>query len=68
MKILLVRPRPEKETIGLQHVMVVEPMELEVLGALIRPQDQAIIIDMIIEKKSIEYYISKHQPDMVGLT
>ena len=68
MKILLVRPRPEKETIGLQHVMIVEPMELEVIGALVRPQDQVIIVDMIIEKRSIEYYIKKHQPDMVGLT
>ena len=31
MKLLLIRPRPEKETIGLQHVMIVEPLELAVL-------------------------------------
>jgi hypothetical protein len=31
MKILFVRPKPSKETIGLQHVMIVEPLELEVL-------------------------------------
>ncbi len=29
--VLLIRPKPHNETIGLQHVMVVEPLELEYL-------------------------------------
>ena len=48
MKILMIRPRPEEETIGLQHVMIVEPMELEVLGALRRDHDEVVVVDMII--------------------
>ena len=29
MRILLIRPKPHKETIGLQNVMICEPLELE---------------------------------------
>jgi len=36
MKILMVRPRPTSRTIGLQHLMIVEPLELEVLASLKR--------------------------------
>ncbi len=68
MKILLVRPRPDKETIGLQHVMIVEPLELEVLATLINHDDQAVIIDMILEKRPIEFFIRKEQPDLFCVT
>ncbi len=68
MKILFVRPRPAKETIGLQHVMIVEPLELEVLASLINPDDTALIIDMILEKKSIEYFIDREKPDILCIT
>ena len=68
MKLLLIRPRPEKETIGLQHVMIVEPLELEVLGACKRKQDTAVIVDMIIEKGTIEQFLSIHQPDVLCIT
>jgi len=66
MKIMLVRPRPEKETIGLQHVMLVEPLELEVLAASCN--ELCVIVDMILEKKSIEYFIRKEKPDMIAIT
>ena len=68
MKILFVRPRPSPETIGLQHVMLVEPLELEVLASLISPDDRACIIDMILEKKSIEYFIKREKPDILCIT
>jgi len=68
MKLLLIRPRPEKETIGLQHVMIVEPLELEILGACKRKQDTALIIDMILEKGSIEQYLFIHKPDVLCIT
>ena len=58
MKILLIRPRPHRETIGLQHVMICEPLELEyIAGNIERPEAQVEIIDMIIEKKPLEYFI-----------
>lgn len=68
MKILMIRPRPEAETIGLQHVMIVEPMELEVLGALRRDHDEVVIVDMILEKKPLEHFLVLHDPDMVCVT
>lgn len=68
MKLLLIRPRPEKETIGLQHIMIVEPLELEILGAVKRKCDTAVIADMILQKKPIEYFLSVHQPDVICVT
>ena len=68
MKILLIRPRPHRETIGLQHVMICEPLELEyIAGNIERAEAQVEIIDMIIEKKPLEYFIKKYQPDVVGM-
>lgn len=69
MEILLIRPKPPKETIGLQHVMICEPLELEYLAGNI-PKDKANvrIVDMILEKKSLEYFVKKYQPDIVGIT
>lgn len=68
MKILLVRPGPSKETIGLQHVMIVEPLELEILSALKRDCDTVILVDMILEKKPFDYFLRLHQPDVLCIT
>ena len=68
MKILLVRPKPSSETIGLQHVMVVEPLELEILAALKRSHDEVFLADLILEKQPIEYYYKKFNPDVICYT
>jgi radical SAM superfamily enzyme YgiQ (UPF0313 family) len=68
MKILFVRPRPSKETIGLQHVMIVEPLELEVLATLAGSANHSVIVDMILEKKTIAYFIRKENPDIFCVT
>ena len=69
MKILLIRPRPPKETIGLQHVMICEPLELEYLAGNIDPRKAEVqILDMILERGSIDRHLRKYRPDMVGLT
>jgi len=68
MKILFVRPRPSAETIGLQHLMVVEPLELEILSALKRPNDSSILVDMILEKQEIDSFVLLHKPDMLCIT
>ena len=69
MNILLVRPRPDKETIGLQNVMICEPLELEYIGAYIQPLGHSVtIVDMILEKQPLSYFIGKYNPDVVGLT
>lgn len=69
MNILFVRPRPHKDTIGLQSVMICEPLELMTLAAVLKNNHhQVTIIDMILEKKPIGYFIEKHRPDIVGIT
>ncbi len=69
MKVLLFRPRPDKETIGLQNVMICEPLELEYISANIEALGHTCeIIDMIIEKKDVPYFVNKYQPDVVGIT
>jgi hopanoid C-3 methylase len=68
MKILFVRPASSAETIGLQHVMVVEPLELEVLATLTNARHHGVILDMILEKKSIDYFIQKENPDLFCVT
>ncbi|MEI6519842.1 MAG: cobalamin-dependent protein [bacterium] len=68
MNILFVRPRPDPETIGLQHVMIVEPLELEVLAATIGSDDIPQIIDMILENKPFEEILKRENPDILCVT
>ncbi len=68
MKILLVRPKPPTNTVGLKYVMVCEPLELEYMAASVAKQHQVIIIDLILERKTLAHFIQKHTPDLVGLT
>lgn len=69
MNVLLIRPKPNKETIGLQHVMICEPLELEYLAANIERKDVSVeIIDMILEKRPLEYFIKEYNPDVVGMS
>ena len=69
MKILLVRPQPQAETIGLQHVMVCEPLELEYAAAVAKEMGhQAELADMILDKRSLERIIIENMPDLVGIT
>ncbi len=72
MNVLLVRPKPHKETIGLQHVMICEPLELEYLVSNIpeklKAEIRIKIIDLIVEKKPYEEIIINQKPDFVLFT
>jgi radical SAM superfamily enzyme YgiQ (UPF0313 family) len=68
MKVLLVRPAPSPETIGLQHIMIVEPLELEILATLIKDDNEVNIIDMILERRSLRYFLNKYNPDVLCVT
>lgn len=69
MKVLLFRPRPHKETIGLQNVMICEPLELEYIAANIEPLGHTCdIVDMILEHRKIPYFLEKYKPDVVGIS
>lgn len=68
MKILFIRPKQSSNTIGLQHIIVCEPLELEVLAALVDESTEVKIVDMIHEKKSLESFIYLYRPDVVCVT
>ena len=69
MNIMLIRPKPDKETIGLQSVMICEPLELMTLKSVLSHNGHEVtILDMIIEKKPLLFFIDLHQPDIVGIT
>jgi len=68
MKILFVRPRSSPETIGLQHVMIVEPLELETLAALVGPEDTPVIVDMILERRPLLFHLRREKPDVLCVT
>jgi hopanoid C-3 methylase len=68
MRILLLRPHPAPETIGLQHVMIVEPLELEVLAACIPPGHSIAIVDMILERRPLAQMLNQESPDVLCVT
>jgi hypothetical protein len=69
MKILLVRPKPDKDTINLQSFMISEPLELEYISSYMESYGHEVeIIDMILEKKDLTFYIKKFNPDVIGFT
>jgi len=63
MKILLVRPPVPPHTIGLKHIMICEPLELEYAAALLTDHEVQIM-DMILEK-GFEKRLKTFQPDVV---
>lgn len=68
MKILFVRPQPSPDTIGLQHIMVVEPLELEVLASVTSKDDECMIADMILEEQPLDKIIINFRPDVFCVT
>lgn len=69
MNVLLIRPKPHKETIGLQSVMICEPLELMCLASVLKQNGHTVdILDMIIEKRPLGHFIKKFNPDVVGIT
>jgi len=70
MNILLIRPKPCGASIGLQSVMICEPLELMTLAAVLRANGHAVtILDMILERRAaLTYFVRKYSPDIVGIT
>ena len=68
MKVLFVRPQPPPDTIGLQHLMIVEPLELEMLATLVQQEHQVNIIDMILEKEPFGNFVLNTKPEVLCIT
>ncbi|MBK8621753.1 MAG: cobalamin-dependent protein [Saprospiraceae bacterium] len=64
MKILLVRPPVPKHTIGLKHIMICEPLELEYIAAAIPLEHEVMIFDHLVENNFYKRLID-FAPDIV---
>ena len=69
MKVMLVRPKPHKNSLGLADLMTCEPIELEYVYALCKKLGHKVIIeDMILEKKSLDELVREYKPKVVMFT
>jgi radical SAM superfamily enzyme YgiQ (UPF0313 family) len=64
MKILFVRPPVPPHTIGLKHIMICEPLELEYAAAGLGDHDVQIM-DLIVEKGFVKR-LKRFKPDVVA--
>lgn len=64
MRILLVRPPVPRQTMGLKHVMICEPLELEYVAAGLAGHEVEIM-DLILER-GFERRLERFRPDLVG--
>jgi len=63
MKVLLVRPPVPKHTIGLKHIMICEPLELEYIAAELL-HHEVMIFDHLVEKGFLNR-VRTFKPDVV---
>ena len=69
MRILLVRPKPHKNSLGLSDLMTCEPLELEYVATLVKSLGHEVdIADMILEKRSLRKILLNYKPDVVMFT
>lgn len=69
MKVMLVRPRPHKNSLGLSDLMCCEPLELEYVSSVVKKlHHDVILIDMMLERKGLDFFIRKERPDVVMFT
>ena len=69
MRILLVRPDTPRESINLQSFMICEPLELEYVAASLKERGHEVdLIDMLIEKKPLKFFLEQKDYKMVCMT
>ena len=69
MKILLVRPNTPKQSINLQSFMICEPLEMEYVASALQANGVEVdLIDMLLEKKPLSYFLKQKAYDMVCFT
>ena len=69
LAIMLVRPRPHRQSLGLTDMITLEPLELEYVSAALKADGHKVFLaDMIMERKPLEWFIRRLRPDMVMFT
>jgi hopanoid C-3 methylase len=67
VKILLVQPPPPPDWIGFTRTAMPEPLALETIAAVVRPQHDVRILDMRFDP-GLEKTLSDFEPDMAAVT
>lgn len=69
MKVMLVRPKPHKNSLGLTDLMHCEPLDMEYVGTLVEQlKHDVLLVDLQVDKKDISFYLKKYNPDVVIFT
>ena len=69
MRVMLVRPKPHKNSLGLSDLMTCEPIELEYVATLCKNLGHEVIVeDMILEKAPLDVLVREFQPRIVMFT
>ena len=69
MKVMLVRPKPHKNSLGLTDLMHCEPLDLEYVGTVIKEMGiDVLLVDLQVDNKNLKYYLNKYNPDVVLFT
>ena len=69
MKVMLVRPKPHKNSLGLSDLMTCEPLELEYVSSVVKSLGHEVVLeDMILEKSSLLSLLKKENPEVVLFT
>ena len=60
MKVMLVRPKPHKKSLGLTDLMHCEPLDMEYVGTLVKNiGHNVLLVDLQVDNKNINYYLKK---------
>ena len=69
MKVMLIQPKPPKDSIGLWELMCCEPLGLEYVGTALKNEGhEVVLIDLALEKKSLEFFLKAESPEIVMFT
>ena len=69
MKVMLVNPKPHKDSYGLTDLMHCEPLNLEYVGTLAESlKHDVLLVDLQVDRKSLKHYLKSYNPDVVLFT
>ena len=69
LSVLLVRPRPHRESLGLTDMITLEPLELEYVAAMVKEEGhRAVLVDLIMDRRPLEWFVRWIRPDVVMFT
>ncbi len=69
MKVMLIRPKPDKRSLGLTDLMHCEPLDMEYVGTVVKSLGHdVLLVDLQVERYKLKFFLKKYEPDVVLLT